>query len=99
MQIYHVCKPDILTALVEDEETMILFCGVDLLEGSSPPPGRNSLLGTLYITSSDADNYSGNLVTKVTCELLELKACFPNVCTGYNAMKKWSDRIKKSCVY
>lgn len=39
--------------VVKDEETMVLCCGVDLLEGNSPLP-RNLLLGTISITSSSA---------------------------------------------
>lgn len=49
MPIYSVCNPDVLAVLVEDEETVVLFCDVDLPEGNSLPPGN-------LLTSSDADS-------------------------------------------
>lgn len=55
MPIYSVRNPEVLAVLVEDEQTMVLFCDVDLLESNSPPPGH-FLLGPFCITSSDTDS-------------------------------------------
>jgi len=52
MAICSACSPEVFAVLVESEGAMVFFCGVELLEFNSPPPG-NFLLGTFCVTSSD----------------------------------------------